>query len=947
MPTSTAGSAPHRQVIGNYELGCVLAMGDFDCRTRLCRHVTTGVPYVVRVYDKRVLAEAQWMWNRVAESIRVLRTLPKNKHVLEMVECFETSTSLYILMHLFQSMNVTKLFTDAAAREQLLRRLHTMSQSLARSSAASTLNDLPIKDSERPERGACYRAPSRLGALQAADMPSFTIPQGMAWIAPSATKAPKRVSSLRMEKSVWTSSAPAAEPQFLGRGAEASANANKAPLHGGEKQGSTTSTVASMVDSASTLLTAVAAISALDGAEVPSHVPLSLIRALFEQAVKGVLHLHQHNVAHTGIAPDHLLVGPDGLLRISNIVSCCFCAPGDRLRELRGTRHTVAPEVLRGESYDPYLADAWALGVALYFMLNRGRYPHDGASTLRHILHGHMRPSRPGLPSVALDLVSRLLQASPEERLPVDAILVHPFFSESLPTIAEEAAAEAAKTAELQAQHGCRSLTTGAATHRGHSVVNCGGDGSENMVGEDVAVAGTNRPATASLHWESLVSFRSGGSITGGDEVDSPWLNAHDGDAFSRKDGLRRSGRGTVRSPHAGLPRYGVSAALLSSSPSTARAQPVASSFVTTSPHDSVGGSKLGSLHPRWRPGLAPTLEALKDLAARVIQYHYRQVRHRQQYRAETRALVARSQAMSREKAKEEGSGGQQGALLGQSPAVVVVTTPLTLESASFPACTATPKQDELLRRQRQHQQHNLTLVRKVAVAPNVPQGAADSQSTVSARRRVAANSGTKTAGSLKNKLLPYQHKSRTAPPALTNQFTRMMEENGVVLCTHAGSYGSSDCDDNDDECSLISNLDAAQRANVVRGTGAVDPSATTAEANGTAARGSLKLPVPLRLNQRRPGSSVANAIVVAPHQPHLSSNSSMLPTLALPHSLRNSVGRSPDRARVVEGMTVKDAEACPLCHREPYMVRAIGIRPYAGTPYVYADGNFTKMLLV
>lgn len=45
----------HKEVIGKYELGKVLAGGDFDCRIRLCTHVVTGGRYVIRIYAKAVL----------------------------------------------------------------------------------------------------------------------------------------------------------------------------------------------------------------------------------------------------------------------------------------------------------------------------------------------------------------------------------------------------------------------------------------------------------------------------------------------------------------------------------------------------------------------------------------------------------------------------------------------------------------------------------------------------------------------------------------------------------------------------------------------------------------------------------------------------------------------------------------------------------------------------
>lgn len=339
-------------MIGKYELGIALAAGDFDCRTRLCSHVVTGASYVVRIYDKAVLEEAQWMWERVRASIYVQRTLPKHENIVEMVECFETASSLYILMQLFQSVNVTKLLC---------------------SNIRDTGEAVEAEDGSVP--------PSVLGAY-------------------------------------WNQTL-AKATQIRQRGS---------PL--------LNTSVSAFEDSQRSTTTS------------GSTTPRRLLRKrnkfskqqicnFFSQVVRGVLHMHEHNVVHLGIAPDHILINDRGLVKIGNLVSCCFCTPGTLMEEMKGTRHSVAPEVLSSDPYDPYLVDAWSLGVLLYFMLN-GRYPHDGANTLEHIMYNHIRPSDPHIPHLAKDLLSRLLVTEPAKRMRVSEILQHPFFSDSERSVSEE-----------------------------------------------------------------------------------------------------------------------------------------------------------------------------------------------------------------------------------------------------------------------------------------------------------------------------------------------------------------------------------------------------------------------------------------------------------------------------------------------------------------------------
>ena len=259
-------------IVGKYEIGKAIAAGDFDCRIRHCTHIVTGAQYAIRIYDKSILAEAAWMWNQIREAVQVMRTLPKHENIVEMVECFETRSSLYILMQLTSPTSMTKIYTD-------------------------------------------------------------------------------------------------------------------------------------------------------EGREIP----LSLTRSYFVQVVKGLMHMHERHVVHMGIAPDHIMVDGRDVVKIGNLVSCRFCQPQQLMNDVKGTTHTVAPEVLRQNPYDPYLADAWGMGVLLYFMLNGGRYPHDAANTSRNILNHKMRRMNPALPENAKDLINELLEPDPAKRLNVADILNHPW----------------------------------------------------------------------------------------------------------------------------------------------------------------------------------------------------------------------------------------------------------------------------------------------------------------------------------------------------------------------------------------------------------------------------------------------------------------------------------------------------------------------------------------
>lgn len=580
---TTASSPIHRQVIGKYEMGTALASGDFDSRTRLCSHIVTGATYVVRIYDKAVLAEEQWMWERVRASIHVQRALPKHENIVEMVECFETSSSLYILMQLFQSTNLTKLLCGnrfqrllqtgvpngagmmhdkcfhpsplASSRTFLtgsttdhetvgegqvgnsfssslesvgnsdphIRQTHQVSGGLPSMTSFPSPVSLspplvkytsmvPAKEEDRPttlrndpeeaedervrseERNGKTRggiaspssdhevslslsAPATIASKITGNVMYSTVVDPIVTSSPPLRSSagavkegsgsafgPLRAISVTMDATASSPSFSAAEMPLKerrkrwerrsgatddGAAGHSSVEGAAAPSHVSsviEKKGRRSDTGDDGVEpfraspgmlilpksfgpprGRSRLLRPPSTASSNRRSCLRSVLTSEEVRQYFSQVVRGVEHMHSHHIVHLGIAPDHILIDDRGLCKVSNLISCCYCTPGKKMNELRGTRHTVAPEILSSDPFDPYLADAWSLGILLYFMFH-GRYPHDGANTLEHIMSHHLRPPAISIPSTAKDLLRSLLEPDPLCRLSVSHMLEHPFF---------------------------------------------------------------------------------------------------------------------------------------------------------------------------------------------------------------------------------------------------------------------------------------------------------------------------------------------------------------------------------------------------------------------------------------------------------------------------------------------------------------------------------------
>ena len=93
-----------------------------------------------------------------------------------------------------------------------------------------------------------------------------------------------------------------------------------------------------------------------------------------------------------------------------------------------GSPHYASPEVIKAEQYRGDKADIWSCGVILYAMLT-GTLPFDSAGDWRDVIDAvlegnYMCP--PGLSPQAEDLIFRILQRDPKQRIPIKSMWQHP-----------------------------------------------------------------------------------------------------------------------------------------------------------------------------------------------------------------------------------------------------------------------------------------------------------------------------------------------------------------------------------------------------------------------------------------------------------------------------------------------------------------------------------------
>ncbi|GMJ12347.1 calcium-dependent protein kinase 2 [Hibiscus trionum] len=142
---------------------------------------------------------------------------------------------------------------------------------------------------------------------------------------------------------------------------------------------------------------------------------------------------HSLGVMHRDLKPENFLFdspADDAVLKATDFGLSIFYKPGQRYSDVVGSPFYVAPEVLC-KLYGPEI-DIWSAGVILYILLSG--VPPFWAETesgiFRQILHGQLDFSSEPWPNIsesAKDLIRKMLERHPKERISAHQVLCHPW----------------------------------------------------------------------------------------------------------------------------------------------------------------------------------------------------------------------------------------------------------------------------------------------------------------------------------------------------------------------------------------------------------------------------------------------------------------------------------------------------------------------------------------
>ncbi|KAL6530452.1 Calcium-dependent protein kinase 14 [Orobanche minor] len=155
--------------------------------------------------------------------------------------------------------------------------------------------------------------------------------------------------------------------------------------------------------------------------------------AVTRTIVEVIENCHKHGVMHRDLKPENFLFAnkkETAPLKAIDFGLSVFFKPGERFNEIVGSPYYMAPEVLR-KNYGPEV-DVWSAGVILYILLCGvppfwAETEQGVAQSIIRSVVDFRRDPWPKVSDKAKDLVKKMLNPDPKQRLTAQEVLDHPW----------------------------------------------------------------------------------------------------------------------------------------------------------------------------------------------------------------------------------------------------------------------------------------------------------------------------------------------------------------------------------------------------------------------------------------------------------------------------------------------------------------------------------------
>lgn len=166
--------------------------------------------------------------------------------------------------------------------------------------------------------------------------------------------------------------------------------------------------------------------------EAHTRLPFDIIQKIFHQLLSAIEYLFTLGIVHRDLKDENIVVDQDYTIKLIDFGSANFIPAGvanleGYFEKFNGTLAFAAPEVVRGLRYRPSEAEVWSLGVLLYTII----FKKSPFSSTEAILHNHLELPIDD-PYGVYDLIQKMLQKNPINRIPLDEIKEHTFLKKTI-----------------------------------------------------------------------------------------------------------------------------------------------------------------------------------------------------------------------------------------------------------------------------------------------------------------------------------------------------------------------------------------------------------------------------------------------------------------------------------------------------------------------------------
>ncbi|CAO2650716.1 Nn.00g020080.m01.CDS01 [Neocucurbitaria sp. VM-36] len=153
-------------------------------------------------------------------------------------------------------------------------------------------------------------------------------------------------------------------------------------------------------------------------------------RKFARQIASALDYCHRNSIVHRDLKIENILISKTGDIKIIDFGLSNLFSPRNQLKTFCGSLYFAAPELLQAKQYTGPEVDVWSFGIVLYVLVC-GKVPFDDQSMPQ--LHAKIKKGHvdypPWLSAECRNLIHRMLQTDPSQRLTLTEIMSHPWLT--------------------------------------------------------------------------------------------------------------------------------------------------------------------------------------------------------------------------------------------------------------------------------------------------------------------------------------------------------------------------------------------------------------------------------------------------------------------------------------------------------------------------------------